>query len=104
MRKPVNVADFRLLAKNRLPRMVFDYLEGGAEDENGLLHNRQVFEAIRFRPRRLVDVSERTVSTTLFGRTLSAPIIIAPTGLNDLLCQSRQLLRQQAESFGFNFM
>ena len=50
MRKPVNVAEYRDLARKRLPRMVFDYLEGGAEDELGLRHNRHVFENLRFKP------------------------------------------------------
>src|SRR5207244_10752867 len=82
MNKPVNVADYRVLARERLPKMVFDYLDGGAEDERGLQHNRDIFEQLRFQPRRLVDVSKRDVGTTLFGKPLTAPLLIAPTGLN----------------------
>ncbi|MFM0170901.1 alpha-hydroxy-acid oxidizing protein [Paraburkholderia sediminicola] len=104
MSKPVNVADFRLLAKKRLPRMVFDYLEGGAEDELGLKHNRQVFESVRFQPRRLVDVSKRSIETTLFGRPLSAPLVMAPTGLNGILWPEGDLvLARAAEKFGIPF-
>lgn len=83
--KPINVDDFRLLAKRRLPSMVFDYLEGGAEDELGLRHNRDIFRSIRFQPRRLRDMSKRDLSTNIFGTSISAPMVIAPTGLNGVL-------------------
>jgi len=53
MSEPVNIEDFRLLAKHRLPKMVFDYLEGGADDERGLTRNRAAFERVAFVPRRL---------------------------------------------------
>jgi (S)-mandelate dehydrogenase len=81
MSEPVNVEDFRLLAKRRLPKMVFDYLEGGA-DERGLARNRAAFGRIAFLPRRLTDVSRRDLSTTLFGKNQTAPLLIAPTGLS----------------------
>lgn len=105
MTQPVNVADFRTLAKKRLPKMVFDYLEGGAEDETGLQHNRQVFENVRFQPRRLVDVSQRSIQTSLFGKPLSAPIIIAPTGLNGILWPDGDFaLARAAGKFGIPFV
>lgn len=85
MPDPVNVEDFRRLARRRLPRRVFDYLDGGAEDERGLDRNRDAFSRIAFVPRRLVDVSTRTLDTTLFGKPLAAPFVIAPTGLNGLI-------------------
>jgi (S)-mandelate dehydrogenase len=104
MTKPVNVADFRVMAKKRLPRMVFDYLEGGAEDETGIRHNRQVFEDIRLIPRRLVDVSKRSSQTSLFGRPLRTPIVIAPTGLNGLLWPEGDFaLARAAAKFGVPF-
>lgn len=81
---PINIDDFRKLAKKRLPSMIFDYLEGGAEGESGLQHNRDVLREIRFQPRRLRDVSKRDSTTLLFGKSLSAPLLIAPTGLNAL--------------------
>lgn len=96
MSKPVNVEDFRVLARKRLPRMVFDYLEGGAEDELGLRHNRRVFENLRFQPRRLVDVSQRDISTTLFGKRLAAPLVIAPTGLNGIFWPGGDLVLARA--------
>lgn len=82
MAVPRNVEDYRRRAAQRLPRMVFDYLEGGAEDERGLARNRTAIENFRFEPQRLVDVSARDLSTELFGRKLPLPLLIAPTGLN----------------------
>jgi FMN-dependent dehydrogenase len=55
--KPVNVEDYRILAQRRLPRIIFDYLEGGSDDETGLRHNHEVFERYRLMPRRLVVIS-----------------------------------------------
>jgi (S)-mandelate dehydrogenase len=82
MAVPRNVEDYRRRAAQRLPRLVFDYLEGGAEDERGLARNRTAIENFRFEPQRLVDVSARDLSTELFGRKLPLPLLIAPTGLN----------------------
>src|SRR4051794_15933950 len=73
MKKLVNVADFRASAKARLPKMVFDYLEGGAEDEIGLRHNQDAFRKIKFQPRRLVDVSSRDTRVNILGKPASAP-------------------------------
>jgi (S)-mandelate dehydrogenase len=78
----INVADFRRLAKQRLPRMIFDYLEGGAEDETGLARNTEAFDRLRLMPFKLRDISHRTLSCELFGRAISAPLVVAPTGLN----------------------
>ncbi|MFM0257236.1 alpha-hydroxy-acid oxidizing protein [Paraburkholderia sediminicola] len=77
-----SVKDYRAAAKRRLPRMVFDYLEGGADDESGLGNNRAAFERWELTPSRLVDVSHRDQTISLFGRTLPTPLVIAPTGLN----------------------
>lgn len=82
---PLNIADYRELARRRLPKMVFDYLEGGAEDERGLAHNREVFQHIRFKPKRLIDVSKRDLSTRIMGKKYSLPLLIGPTGLNGSL-------------------
>ncbi|AQH04013.1 mandelate dehydrogenase (plasmid) [Burkholderia sp. KK1] len=104
MKKPVNVADFRARAKARLPKIVFDYLDGGAEDETGLRHNRDVFGQIRFQPRRLVDVSTRTLHTSVFGKPMSAPMIIGPTGLNGIFWPNGDLaLARAAGNFGIPF-
>ncbi|WP_447790877.1 alpha-hydroxy-acid oxidizing protein [Pseudomonas farris] len=95
---PLNVADYRELARRRLPKMVFDYLEGGAEDEQGLQHNRKVFQNVRFKPRRLMDVSQRDLSTSLFGKRQSLPLLIGPTGLNGALWPEGDLALARAAS------
>jgi (S)-mandelate dehydrogenase len=103
--KPVNVEDYRILAKRRLPKMIFDYLEGGAEDEIGMKHNREVFERYRLMPRRLVDVSKRDIGIGLFGRHQAAPFMIGPTGLNAALWPKGDiLLARAAEKAGIPFV
>ncbi|WP_144107530.1 alpha-hydroxy-acid oxidizing protein [Paraburkholderia sp. BCC1886] len=77
-----SVGDYRAEARRRLPRMVFDYLEGGADDESGLRHNRDAFDRWELQPRRLRDVSRRDQSIELLGKRLPSPLVIAPTGLN----------------------
>jgi len=102
---PINVEDYRQLAKKRLPRMVFDYLDGGAEDEKGLKHNRTVFDNVRLKPQRLVDVNQRSLSTELFGSPLSMPLIIAPTGLNGVLWPKGDIaLARSAAKAGIPFV
>jgi (S)-mandelate dehydrogenase len=94
-----------MLAQKRLPKVVFDYLEGGAEDEIGMKHNREVFERYRLMPRRLVDVSKRDTSIELFGRHQAAPFMIAPTGLNSALWPKGDiLLARAAEKAGIPFV
>lgn len=77
----LNIGDLRAIARNRLPRVVFDYIDGGVEDEGGMARNRAAFERVRMVPRYLVDVAMRSQATTLFGQTYAHPIGIAPTGL-----------------------
>lgn len=75
-----SIEDLRLLARRRLPRGVFDFFDGGAEDETTLRANRQGFERIRLKPHLLVDVHAPDLSTTIAGGPAAAPIVIAPTG------------------------
>ena len=65
----INIEDLRAIAKRRLPRFVFTYVDSGAEDEVTLRGNREVYGRLRFRPRTLVDVSKRDLST-FFGQWL----------------------------------
>ena len=74
------VDDLRAIARRRLPRGVFDYIDGGAEDERSMARNVGAFGRIEFRPRVLRDVSRVDPSTELFGRRLAFPLILAPTG------------------------
>lgn len=85
MTEPIDVADYHKLARRRLPRVIYDYLEGGADDEKGLARNRAVFDRLRFRPHRLTDVSRRDLDVELFGARQAAPLLVAPTGLNGAL-------------------
>lgn len=74
------IEEMRVLAKRHLPRVIFDYIDGGAGDEQGLRSNADQFRNFRLVPRYLVDVSQRSQKTTLFGREYSSMFGIAPTG------------------------
>jgi L-lactate dehydrogenase (cytochrome) len=78
--RAASVADLRAIARRRLPRGVFDYIDGGAEDERTMAANAAAFAAVTFRPRVLRDVGEVDPSTTLLGRPLPLPLVLAPTG------------------------
>jgi isopentenyl diphosphate isomerase/L-lactate dehydrogenase-like FMN-dependent dehydrogenase len=78
--RTVNIGDFRKIAKRRLPTVAFDMIDGAAGDEITLRRNRDGFDRIAFKPRLLADVSKRTTSTTVFGRQITMPIMLAPTG------------------------
>ena len=75
-----SVADLRRLAKRRLPAGVFDYIDGGAEDELALRRNVEGYSEIRFNPRILRDVSKIETGTMLLGRSIALPLVLAPTG------------------------
>ncbi|HYZ99238.1 MAG TPA: alpha-hydroxy acid oxidase [Acidimicrobiales bacterium] len=74
------VADLRVITRRRLPRGVFDYIDGGAEDERTLAANSAAFARVTFRPRVLREVGEVDPSTMLLGRRLPLPLVLAPTG------------------------
>lgn len=99
-----NVWDLRALARRRLPRGLFEFIDRGTEDEIALANNRAVFERIRFRPRTLVDVSRRSQQVTLFGRAHEMPIAIAPTGTAGLLWYQGEIaLARAARAAGIPF-
>ncbi len=81
----LNIADLREAALRRVPGFVFEYVEGGAEDEATLHGNRAAFAALKFVPPTLVPTEGRTLTTDLFGAPMRAPFAIAPTGLNGML-------------------
>tara|TARA_B100000700_G_scaffold284356_1_gene337513 strand:- start:12 stop:1163 length:1152 start_codon:yes stop_codon:yes gene_type:complete len=80
LRKVANVDDLRSLAKRRLPAGVFDYIDGGAEDEITLRNNVDAYRNVSFKPRVLRDMTHVDTSTSLFGRRLAFPLVLAPTG------------------------
>jgi len=94
----INIEDLRAIAKRRLPRFVFAYVDGGAEDERTLVGNREAFARLRFRPRTLVDVSNRAVSARLLGAPSALPVVVGPTGLNGLSWRDGDLALARAAS------
>jgi (S)-mandelate dehydrogenase len=76
----VNIEDLHQMAKRKLPKVMFDYIEGGVEDERGLARNAAAFQKHNLLPRYLVDVSKRDQSQTIFGHTFASPFGISPTG------------------------
>ena len=81
----LNIEDLRRAAKRRLPRVVFDYIDGGAEAELTLRANCRAFEAVTFRPRCAVATSACDLRTTVLGTPLSMPLILAPVGSSRLI-------------------
>lgn len=84
LRSAMTVDDLRRLARRRMPRGAFDYVDGGAEDERSLANNAAGFARLEFRPNVLRDVSRIDTSTSLFGHRVAMPLILAPTGYTRL--------------------
>jgi L-lactate dehydrogenase (cytochrome) len=81
MKNVACIDDLRTIAKTKVPRVFFDYADSGSYSEQTLRANRADLEAIRLRQRVLVDVSERSLATTVLGQKLAAPLILSPIGL-----------------------
>jgi (S)-mandelate dehydrogenase len=100
----VTVEDLRAMAHRRLPGFALEYLEAGGEDEATLARNIAALAEWRFLHRSLVDVSHRDASTMLFGRKATIPVIVAPTGLNELFWPHADLrLAEAAAEVGIPF-
>ena len=76
----VNIADLRLLARRRLPRMAFDYIDGGADGEVTLRENCRVYDDVALRPRSAVVAKSVDLRTTVLGTGLALPVLLAPVG------------------------
>jgi (S)-mandelate dehydrogenase len=85
LERAVTIADLRERAMRRVPGFVFEYVEGGAEDEFALRNNRDAFEALQFVPSTLVNTEGRHQRVTLFGKEVASPLIVGPTGGNGVL-------------------
>jgi L-lactate dehydrogenase (cytochrome) len=94
--RPVTIADYRRIAQRRLPKFVFDYADGAAGDETSMHRNREAFAQLRLHPRQQVDVSKRSMETTVLGRRLSMPMLLGPTGLQRLVHRRADLEVAQA--------
>src|SRR5437764_5141659 len=81
----LNIEDLRRAAKRRLPRVVFDYIDGGAEDEWTLRANCRAFEAVTLRPRCAVAVPSCDLRTVVLGSSLPMPLILAPVGSSRII-------------------
>ncbi len=84
LKRYLNTADFRAGAKKKLPGPIFDYLDGGSDDEISLKNNRAAFSNYQILPRVLTDVSHIDMSTSIMGQNISFPVIFSPTGMNGL--------------------
>jgi len=78
--RAVNIEDLRELARRRVPRIVFNYIDGGADDEWTLRENRRAFETITFRPHQAIAVPSCDLRTRVLGMELSMPVLLAPVG------------------------
>src|SRR6476660_9658530 len=78
--RAASVADLRRIARRRLPGGVFDYIDGGAEDERTLAANEAAFAATTFKPRVLRGIYKIDTGTTVLGRPVTYPLLLAPTG------------------------
>jgi len=99
-----NIFDLRDMAKRRLPKWLFEFVDRGTEEEVALRNNREAFERIQFSPRMLVDVSGRKLDTTIYGKEHKMPIGIAPTGAAGMMWYKGELeLARAARDAGVPF-
>jgi len=102
--RAVNIEDLRVLAKRRLPRAIFDFFDGGAEDEVTLRENRAAFGRVRLLPRVLVDVSKIQTTVDLLGKPSALPLAIAPTGgISAGRAGAELILARAAKAWGVPF-
>jgi len=85
LQRAITIADLRERAMHRVPGFVFEYVEGGSDDEFALRNNRAAFEALQFVPATLVNTEQRHQRVMLFGREIASPLIVGPTGGNGVL-------------------
>ena len=101
---PASVADYRRLPERRLPRFLFDYLDGGAYAEVTLARNVRDYESLELHQRILRDVSARSTSTTLFGSELTLPLALSPVGLSGMMARRGEAAaRKVAGDFGIPY-
>jgi L-lactate dehydrogenase (cytochrome) len=99
-----NIEDLRVLARRRVPKALFEYVDGGSYDELTLRANRTDLDAIRLRQRVMVDTSKRDLTTTMLGEKVAIPVAIAPTGLTGLIHGDGEILAARAaEAAGLKF-
>ena len=101
---PASVSDYRRLARRRLPRMMFDYVDGGAFEEVTLRANRADLQRLTLKQKVLCDVSTLDTATTLFGQNLSLPLVLAPIGFAGMMARRGEAqAARAAEKIGIPF-
>lgn len=104
MRTTLEIADLKELARRRVPRMFFDYADSGAWTESTYRSNEADFGKMKFRQRVLVDMTDRSLESTMIGEKVSMPVALAPTGLTGMQhADGEMLAAQAAEEFGVPF-
>jgi isopentenyl diphosphate isomerase/L-lactate dehydrogenase-like FMN-dependent dehydrogenase len=99
-----DIADLRELARRRLPKGVFEFFDRGNGDEVAITNNRAAFERIKLEPHMLVDTSRRSLATTLFGKPLTMPLVVGPTGSAGLAWHEGELaLARASKSAGIPY-
>lgn len=100
----VEIADLKRLAQRRVPKMFFDYADSGAWTESTYRANEADFAKIKLRQRVLVDMTNRSLETTMIGEKVAMPVALAPTGLTGMQhADGEMLAAQAAEAFGVPF-
>jgi len=102
--RAINIEDLRQLARRRLPRAIFDFFDGGAEDEVTLRENRAAFERVRLLPRVLVNVAQVDTKIGIFDKQANVPLAVAPTGgISAGRAGAELALARAAKAFGVPF-
>jgi (S)-mandelate dehydrogenase len=100
----VSIEDLRRLARRRVPRPLFEFIDGGAEDELALAENRAAYDRWKFHQRVFVDVSQIVTEVDLFGKAIRFPMAISPTGLAGLAWPRAEVaLARAAAAYGVPF-
>src|SRR3977135_2907623 len=86
-----SIEDLLKTAKKRLPRCIFEYIDGAAEDGIAIQHNREVYQSLKIKNRVLKDVSKRSTATEIFGRKIAMPYAISPTASAGLMSEGGEI-------------
>ena len=96
VKEAISIVDLERLAQRRLPRILFECIQSGVEDEQGVVRNAAGFHRHQLLPHHLADVRERVQATTIFGRTYAGPFGISPTGIAELFRRGADLMLAKA--------
>lgn len=98
------IEDLRQMAKRRIPRMFYDYVDSGSWTQSTYLGNEDDFQRLKFRQRVAIDIQSRNLRSTLIGTDVAMPVALAPTGLTGMLCGDGEILAARAAAqFGVPF-